>query len=114
LEKMAERGIALIHTTITRWIIRSGPECERRKNRFARTADLGVSMKPTSLNLSEPCRQQRWKGTGADGGTRTRMTEGRGILSPLRLPVSPRPQHLDIPSKKPFSSRPCDGLSPPM
>jgi hypothetical protein len=28
---------------------------------------------------------------GADDGSRTRMAEGRGILSPLRLPVSPRP-----------------------
>ena len=32
---------------------------------------------------------------GADDGSRTRMAEGRGILSPLRLPVSPRPHTVD-------------------
>lgn len=31
---------------------------------------------------------------GADGGTRTRTILDRGILSPLRLPVPPRPRAL--------------------
>ena len=30
--------------------------------------------------------------SGADGGTRTRTPIGRGILSPVRLPISPRPR----------------------
>ena len=30
--------------------------------------------------------------SGADGGTRTRTPRGRGILSPVRLPISPRPR----------------------
>jgi hypothetical protein len=50
---------------------------------------------------------------GADDGSRTRMTEGRGILSPLRLPVSPRPQRLDIPQKR-GSARPYECLPPPV
>lgn len=30
--------------------------------------------------------------SGADGGNRTRTSEARGILSPLRLPIPPRPR----------------------
>jgi transposase-like protein len=33
---MAERGIAVSHTTIHRWVIRYVPEFEKRWNRFAR------------------------------------------------------------------------------
>ena len=38
VEMMAERGLALAHTTIMRWVQRFVPEFERRWNRFARKA----------------------------------------------------------------------------
>ena len=34
--------------------------------------------------------------SGADGGGRTRTGKARGILSPLRLPVSPRPRYTGL------------------
>ena len=36
VQMMAERGIALTHTTILRWVIRNVPEFEKRWHRFAR------------------------------------------------------------------------------
>ena len=45
---MAERGIAVSHTTIHRWVIRYVPEFEKRWNRFAcRAGASWRSMKPT-------------------------------------------------------------------
>jgi len=38
VEMMAERGLALAHTTIMRWVQRFVPEFEKRWNRFARKA----------------------------------------------------------------------------
>lgn len=38
VEMMAERGLALAHTTIMRWVQRFAPEFERRWSRFARKA----------------------------------------------------------------------------
>ena len=43
-----------------------------------------------------------WRRSGADGGTRTRTSRGKQILSLLRLPVSPRPHAARI-----GESRPC-------
>src|SRR2546430_6770656 len=36
VELMADRGVAVSHTTIMRWVIRYVPEFEKRWNRFAR------------------------------------------------------------------------------
>ena len=36
VQMMAERGIALSHTTILRWVQRYVPEFEKRWNRYAR------------------------------------------------------------------------------
>src|SRR5690242_5660807 len=36
VQMMAERGIALTHTTILRWVQRYVPEFEKRWNRYAR------------------------------------------------------------------------------
>ena len=36
VELMADRGVAVSHTTIMRWVIRYVPELEKRWNRFAR------------------------------------------------------------------------------
>jgi transposase-like protein len=36
VELMADRGVAVAHTTIMRWVIRYVPEFEKRWNRFAR------------------------------------------------------------------------------
>jgi transposase-like protein len=35
VEIMAERGLAVSHTTILRWVQRFVPECEQRWNRYA-------------------------------------------------------------------------------
>src|ERR1700687_5259719 len=37
-ERMAERGLSMVHTTIMRWVHHYAPEFERRWNRFARQA----------------------------------------------------------------------------
>src|SRR4029077_90488 len=37
VQMMAERGIALTHTTILRWVLRYVPDFEKRWNRYART-----------------------------------------------------------------------------
>jgi transposase-like protein len=37
VELMADRGVALSHTTIKRWVIRYVPEFEKRWNRFRST-----------------------------------------------------------------------------
>eukprot|EP01132_Coremiostelium_polycephalum_P008169 gene8168-10043_t len=50
-------------------------------------------------------------GNGADGGGRTRMTYGRGILSPLRLPVSPRPRAYAFQRFGRFRQQPFAGKS---
>ena len=36
VELVADRGVAVSHTTIMRWVIRYMPEFEKRWNRFAR------------------------------------------------------------------------------
>jgi transposase-like protein len=33
---MAERGVALVHTTILRWVLRYVPDFEKRWNQYAR------------------------------------------------------------------------------
>jgi transposase-like protein len=38
VEMMAERGLAMAHTTIMRWVQRYVPEFEKRWNRYARKA----------------------------------------------------------------------------
>lgn len=46
---MAERGLAMIHTTILRWVQRYLPGFEKRWNRYARKQDSrGESMKRMS------------------------------------------------------------------
>ena len=37
-ERMAERGLSMVHTTIMRWVHHYAPEFERRWNRYARPA----------------------------------------------------------------------------
>jgi len=45
VELMADRGVAVSHTIIMRWVIRYVPEFEKRWNRFART--VGTSWRST-------------------------------------------------------------------
>ena len=44
-------------------------------------------------------RSENWSSIGASGGNRTRTPFGKRILSPLRLPVSPRSRDTDYPAQ---------------
>ena len=46
---MAERGIAVSHTTILRWVLRYVPEYERRWNRFAKRVGSSWRMDETAV-----------------------------------------------------------------
>ena len=48
---MAERGIALAHTTIMRWIARYVPEFEKRWNRFACRAGVSWRVDETYVKI---------------------------------------------------------------
>jgi transposase-like protein len=48
---MAERGIAVSHTTILRWVLRFVPEYERRWGRYARPPGLSWRMDETAVNV---------------------------------------------------------------
>ena len=48
---MAERGIAVSHTTIMRWVLRYVPEYERRWNRYARPVDSSWRMDETAVSV---------------------------------------------------------------
>ena len=51
VEMMAERGIALAHTTIMRWIARYVPEFEKRWNRFACRAGVSWRVDETYVKI---------------------------------------------------------------
>jgi putative transposase len=51
VEMMAERGLALTHTTIMRWVQRFAPEFERRWNRFARQAGQSWRVDETYIKI---------------------------------------------------------------
>src|SRR6202790_5183100 len=48
---MAERGIAVSHTTIHRWVIRYVPEFEKRWNRFARPVNNSWRVDETYIKV---------------------------------------------------------------
>jgi len=48
---MAERGLALAHSTIMRWVPRFVPEFEKRWNRFARKAGLSWRVDETYVKI---------------------------------------------------------------
>src|ERR1700735_4888537 len=48
---MAERGVAMTHTTIMRWVLRYVPEYERRWARFARPVGLSWRMDETAVSI---------------------------------------------------------------
>ena len=48
---MAERGIAVSHTTIHRWVIRYVPEFEKRWNRFARPVNTSWRVDETYIKI---------------------------------------------------------------
>ena len=51
VEMMAERGLALAHTTIMRWVHHYAPEFERRWNRFARPAGSSWRVDETYVKI---------------------------------------------------------------
>jgi transposase-like protein len=51
VEMMAERGLALAHTTIMRWVHRFVPEFEKRWNRFARKAGRSSRVDETYVKI---------------------------------------------------------------
>src|SRR5882724_5461469 len=48
---MADRGIAVAHTTIMRWVIRYVPELEKRWNRFARPVGRSWRVDETYISV---------------------------------------------------------------
>lgn len=48
---MAERGVAVSHTTILRWVLRYVPEFEKRWARYARTVDASWRVDETSVSV---------------------------------------------------------------
>jgi DDE domain len=51
VELMADRGIAVSHTTIMRWVIRYVPEFEKRWNRFARPVGRSWRVDETYISV---------------------------------------------------------------
>lgn len=51
VEMMAERGLAIVHTTIMRWVHRYVPDFERRRNRFARQAGRSWRVDETYVKI---------------------------------------------------------------
>jgi transposase-like protein len=49
--KMAERGVAVSHTTILRWVLRYVPEYERRWVRFAQPINSSWRMDETAVSV---------------------------------------------------------------
>src|SRR5205807_10040387 len=52
---MSERGIALAHTTILRWVQRYVPEFEKRWNRYARPVNGSWRCDDTYINFTGCC-----------------------------------------------------------
>jgi transposase-like protein len=51
VELMADRRLALSHTTIMRWVIRYVPEFEKRWHRFARTVGTSWRVDETYISI---------------------------------------------------------------
>jgi transposase-like protein len=51
VELMADRGVAVSHTTIMRWVIRYVPEFEKRWNRFARPVGRSWRVDETYISI---------------------------------------------------------------
>lgn len=67
---MAERGVAVTHTTIMRWVLRYVPECEKRWARFARLVGSSWRMDETSVSIRGRAhylyRAVDWEGKSVD------------------------------------------------
>ena len=81
---MAERGIAVSHTTIHRWVIRYVPEFEKRWNRFARPVNNSWRVDETYIKvrgkwnypLSGRRQARQDGGFSASSGSRYRRSAG--------------------------------------
>ena len=51
IEMMAERGVAIAHTTIMRWVMRYVPEFERRWHRFSRPIGSSWRVDETYISI---------------------------------------------------------------
>jgi transposase-like protein len=56
LEMMAERGLAVAHTTIMRWVQRYVPVFEKRWNRYARMTRRSWRVDETYVKIRGPSR----------------------------------------------------------
>jgi hypothetical protein len=53
VEMMAERGIAVAHTTVLRWVTRYIPEFEKRWNRFSKAVGTAWRVNETYISIKE-------------------------------------------------------------
>jgi transposase-like protein len=97
VEMMAERGLAMAHTTIMRWVRRYALEFERRWNRFARPVGPSWGVDETYVKISGKwfiCTGRliaagtRWIFASVRGATpaRPRHSFARGLKVRDRLP----------------------------
>jgi hypothetical protein len=114
---MAERGVAVSHTTILRWVIRYVPEFEKRWNRWARRVnsswrvDLHLRAGQMALPLSRG-RQAR-QDCGLSASSRSGHRGGPGVLQkgiddePAAVAAKdhPRRPRSEPSSAAPFTSR---------
>ena len=84
---MAERGLAVSHTTILRWVIRYVPEFEKRWSRWARDVHSSWRVDETYISragkvaLPLPRRRQARQDRRLSAPTRSRHCGGTGFLS---------------------------------
>src|ERR1700730_5924197 len=92
-EMMAERGLALAHTTIMHWIQCYVPEFEKRWNRFARPAGRSWRVDETYVKIKDagpistvPSTKREEPSTSccAPSGTSPRPKPSSGLLSGVR------------------------------
>src|SRR5580698_6863309 len=88
---MAERGIAVSHTTIMRWVLRYVPEYEVRWARFARSPGSSWRMDSGERSwwpiLSLPCGGQAWKVSSLISLRRAQHGSGAGLFPGMCRPT---------------------------
>lgn len=98
VEMMAERGLALAHTTILRWVRRYTPEFVKRWNRFGTPTGRSWRVDETYLKirgkwyLSLPGSGSVWPDGGLHAQGKARRGRGQGPFSARPSNIRARPR----------------------